>query len=151
MGSNQTYILQTPINYRLFVSLMECYLEDYLLLRPLNKKGNYDPKIEIKSSTIESFSEQPLLDALKEMYVLVDGRTMGKEDFGWLKQRLVDAALTLLDYEKHIMLLVGEDMQASFEGQSGNVFKKSSSTHPKNNRPENYALNVEHINFKVIL
>ena len=130
---------------------MECYLEDKLLLRPLNKKANYDPTIEVKASTIESFSEQPLLDAIKEMYVLVDGRSVDTKDFGWLKQRLVDAALTLLDYEKHIMLLVGEDMQASFEGQSGNIFKKSSSTHPKNNRPENYALNVEHINFKVIL
>src|SRR5271155_5278710 len=130
---------------------MECYLEDYLLLRPLNKKGNYDPTIEVIASTIESFSEQPLLDKIKEMYVLIDGRSVDTKDFGWLKQRLVDAALTLLDYEKHIMLLVGENLQASFEGQTGNIFKKSSSIHPNNNRAENYALNVEHINFKVIL
>src|SRR5271170_7434313 len=116
--------MESPIMYTIRLNCVECYLEDKLLLRPLNKNANYDPPIEVIASTIESFSEQPLLDALKEMYVLVDGRSMGTQDFGWLKQRLVDAALTLLDYEKHIMLLVGQDMQASFEGQSGNVFKK---------------------------
>ena len=116
----------------------------------MNKKVVYDPPIEVKESSVHTFSQQDLLDKVKQMYVAADGRSVDQEDINWLKQRLVDAALTQLGYDRHVILFVGQDMQGSFDGRGGSNVYQASPTHPHNNRVENYANNVEHTNFKVI-
>lgn len=107
------------------------------------------PKIDIQGTTMKDFPQDKLLESVKEMYSMAKDIADDGNNVDYLKQRLVDAALTQLKDDNHMIVLAGENMHASFSEPKNR--KKRGDEQPTNYRSENYATRVEWIDFKVII
>ena len=94
-------------------------------------------------STAKSYSEEQLIANIKEMYAVASAIAWATNQTQWLYQRLVDAALTLLTYDQHMLVMVGESFEHSWQRAPENKAVT-------NNR-ENYdAPEVERTHIRVI-
>lgn len=125
-------------------------IDDKLLPKiPKKRIDPVDPPIEVKESTLKSFSEEKLMSEVKKIYSMAKDIMEGNPDsLEFIKQRLVDAALGQLNYDNHMVVMVGTDMQTSWAGRGNSRMKRAAK--PTNNKAENYATEVESIDFKVI-
>ena len=129
-------------------------LEDPLLPKPMKKHLTPPPPpdIEIKGTTMKNFPQDKLLDSVKAIYALAkeiaDGD--GETNVNYLKQRLVEAALTQLNDDNHMIVMAGENVHASFS-EPNSRRKRGDDSQPTNYKSENYATRVEWIDFKVIV
>lgn len=92
--------------------------------------------IVVASSPSKSYSEEKLIKKLKEMYAVTKGVAEANNQPEWLYQRLVDAAFTELDYEKHMLVMVGENVEPSWQKAPVNLI------------PENYRENYKATEFE---
>lgn len=76
------------------------------------------------------------------MYELVNGVAFANNQIDWLYQRLVDAALTQLKYDQHMLIMIGEQFDQSWAKVPLNEI-------PTNNRENYEASEVERTNFQV--
>ncbi len=119
------------------------------------------PQIIVYESTVSNYSEIAMQEAIQKIYAMAD--EMGGDDPKFMKQRIVDALLTQLNFNNHMILLVGQDLQPSWKetaavggiGRSKRAEEEivihgtNGAVRPVNNRAENYATDMEWTNFKV--
>ena len=106
------------------------------------------PEVEVQGTTMKDFPKDKLLEEVKAIYSKAKDVVGEDGDKSYLKQRIVEAALKLLDEDKHVVLMVGEDIHASFS-DSKRMKREVDDTQPTNYKAENYATRVEWIDFKV--
>ena len=136
------------------VDIFNFDLEDPLLPKPMKKHLTPPPppNVEIQGTTMKNFPQDKLLDSVKAIYAIAKEIADGENEtnINYLKQRLVEAALTQLNDENHMIVIAGENMQASFSEPKSRR-KRVDDSQPTNYKAENYATRVEWIDFKVIV
>lgn len=102
-----------------------------------------DPDVAVvDSSSSKSYSEEKLVAKVKEMYAVTKDVAEATNQPEWMYQRLVDAALTELDYDKHMLVMVGENVEPSWQKAPVNII-------PENYRENNKATEFEFSNIQV--
>ena len=96
----------------------------------------------VGSSPSKSYSEEKLIAKVKQMYAVTKDVAEANNQPEWLYQRLVDAALTELDYEKHMLVMVGENVEPSWQKAPINII-------PDNYRENYKATQFEYSNIQV--
>lgn len=135
------------INSHVFTNRNIYFKEDKLLIKTKDGSNWLDqPKrpveVQLLESTGRSYSEQKLIEKVKEMYELVNGVAFANNETDWFYQRLVDAALTQLKYDQHMLIMVGDAFDQSWPKIPLNEI-------PTNNRENYEASEVERTNFRV--
>ena len=93
-------------------------------------------------STGRSYSENEMLAKVKETYAVANAIAGATNQTEWLYQRLVDAVLTQLTYDQHMLVMVGDAFEQSWD-------KIPVNTVPTNERKNYEATEVERTNFVV--
>jgi len=137
------------------------YIEDKLVPKLPKKRASPppEPTITVQESTVSNYSEVGMQEAIKKVYALAN--EIGGENTKYIKQRLVDALLTQLDDNNHMIMFVGENLQPSWKEAAGGAGRRkraeedtvilgtNGAVRPINNRAENFATDMEWSNFKV--
>lgn len=98
--------------------------------------------IEILESSGKSYSEEQMIQKVREMYAIAKEVAEANNQPEWLYQRLVDAVLTQLKHDVHMLVFVGENHEQSWQKAPVNII-------PDNYRKNYKAPPVERTNFRV--
>ena len=90
-------------------------IEDKLVPKFPKKRASAPPppEITVYESTVSNYSEIAMHEAIQKIYAKTND--IGGDDPKFMKQRIVDALLTQLNDNNHMILMVGEDMQPSWK------------------------------------
>ena len=96
-------------------------LEDKLLIAS-DKNWLAQPQqpvdVQMLESTGKSYSEDEMIAKVKETYAVANAIAGATNQTEWLYQRLVDAVLTQLTYDQHMLVMVGDAFEQSWDKMS---------------------------------
>lgn len=121
------------------------FLEDKLVIAS-DKNWLNQPQQPIDIQMIEasgiSYNEDAMIEKVKEIYSVTKNIAVATNNTQWLYQRIVDAVLTQLNYDQHMLVMVGDSFERSWD-------KNADDKKPTNERKNYEATDVERTNFVV--